>query len=99
MREYDPLSVDELGRSAARALMDYPPDKLPPTDAFTGAGVYTLNYMGKFPAYQDLGAEWPIYVGKADPPGRRQGRTAVSRPSSALYSRLIIVDSFIMHGP
>ena len=26
MRDYNPLSVDELGRNAARALMDYPAD-------------------------------------------------------------------------
>ncbi len=88
MRTFDPLSVDELGRSAARALMAYQPDELPPSETFDGAGVYTLHYLGRFPAYADLGVDRPIYVGKADPPGRRQGRSAVARTSAALYQRL-----------
>ena len=88
MRIFDPLSVDELGRSAARALMVYPPDALPPSEAFTGAGVYTLHYLGRFSVYENLGIDKPIYVGKADPPGRRQGRSAAARSSAALYQRL-----------
>jgi len=39
VRAYNPLSVDELGRNAARALMEYPADTLPPDEAFDGAGV------------------------------------------------------------
>ena len=86
MRDYNPLSVDELGRNAARALMEYPADTLPPGEAFEGAGVYTLHYTGAFAAYAGLGVDVPIYVGKADPPGRRQGRTSAS--TNVLYSRL-----------
>ena len=78
MRVYNPLSVDELGRNAARALMEYPAEVLPPGDTFDGAGVYTLHYSGTFPAYADIEEGFPIYVGKADPPGRRQGRTQAS---------------------
>ena len=87
MREYNPLSLDELGRNSVRALMDYPTDTLPPNEPFTGAGVYTLHYEGSYPAYADLGNE-PIYVGKADPPGRRQGIATASRPVTTLYQRL-----------
>ena len=86
MRNYDPLSVDELGRNAARASMEYPADALPPANAFEGVGVYTLHYTGEFPAYAAIGADVPIYVGKADPPGRRQGRTQASTP--VLHRRL-----------
>ena len=86
MRNYDPLSVDELGRNAARALMEFPADALPPSEAFDGAGVYTLHYTGAFPAYAAIGPDVPIYVGKADPPGRRQGRTQASTP--VLHRRL-----------
>ncbi len=64
MRAYNPLSVDELGRNAARALMDYDIAELPPQPQFSGAGVYTIHYSGSFPAYVDLDS--PIYVGKAD---------------------------------
>lgn len=86
MRVYNPLSVDELGRNAARALMEYPAADLPPGKAFDGAGVYTIHYSGSFPAYRDVGETIPIYVGKADPPGRRQGRTSAS--TQVLYRRL-----------
>ena len=37
-REYNPLSVDELGKNAARRLMEYPPISLPPEQSFDGAG-------------------------------------------------------------
>ncbi len=86
MRAYNPLDVDEFARNAARALMGYPAVALPPNESFAGAGVYTLHYNGKFPAYTDIGEETPIYVGKADPPGRRQGRSVVS--THVLHSRL-----------
>ena len=89
MRTYDPLSVDELGRNAARALMEYSAVTLPPSEAFGGAGVYTLHYIGTFPAYNGLGEDTPIYVGKADPPGRRQGRARVISNISSLYQRLL----------
>ena len=89
MRAYNPLSVDELGRNAARALMEYPADILPPSEAFDGAGVYTLHYLGTFSAYDGLGEHTPIYVGKADPPGRRQGRVQTASPTTALYRRLL----------
>lgn len=87
MRDYNPLTLDEIGRNAARALMEYATDTLPPSESFTGAGVYTLHYEGAFPAYSDMGDE-PIYVGKADPSGRRQGRATASRPNTALHQRL-----------
>ena len=88
MRAYDPLSVDELGRNAARALMEYPADVLPPNSPFQGVGVYTLHYVGSFPTYVDIGEDTPIYVGKADPPGRRQGRSSATLGTTALYRRL-----------
>jgi len=88
-RTYNPLSVDELGRNAVRALMEYPCDTLPPQDRFPGAGVYTIHYHGRFPAYRDIPEGAPIYVGKADPPGKRQGGTVnrqTDRP--VLHGRL-----------
>ena len=89
MRAYNPLSVDELGRNAARALMDYPSDILLPNEAFDGVGVDTLHYVGTFRAYADIGEDLPIYVGKADPPGRRrQGRSVGTSATTALYRRL-----------
>lgn len=62
-RKYDPLSVEELGRNAARAITKWAPVALPP-DRFKGEGVYALYYRGAFPAYAGMGDE-PIYVGQA----------------------------------
>ena len=88
MRNYDPLSVDVLGRNAARALMEHPADLLPPNNIFNGAGVYTLHYRGAFQAYAGIGEDTPIYVGKADPPGRRQGRGRLGEVTTVLHRRL-----------
>lgn len=67
---------------------------LPPTEPFSGAGVYALFYNGNFYLYQhprirshDIGS--PIYVGKAVPAGARIGRSTRARSSGRpLYSRL-----------
>ena len=85
-RAYNPLSVDELGQNAARALMNYPAAPLPPASAFDGAGVYTIHYSGSFDPYRDM--REPIYVGKADPPGKRQGRDSARRAGAVLQRRL-----------
>lgn len=63
-RTYDPLTVEELGRNSARAVMAYPAVALPPA-TFDGVGVYTLHYAGNVALYAGLG-DVPIYVGKAD---------------------------------
>lgn len=68
--------------------MEFPADALPPNEPFQGVGVYTLHYIGLFSAYADLGEDTPIYVGKADPPGRRQGRSSATTRTTALYRRL-----------
>lgn len=89
MRKYNPLSVEELGRNAARALMDYPLCELPPPQRFTGCGVYTIHYQGEVPSYSGMSDVEPIYVGKADPPGKRQGRGSVNPEGvNSLYSRI-----------
>ena len=67
--------------------MDYPTDQLPPADVFNGAGVYTIHYSGAFDAYSNIG-DIPIYVGKADMPGKRQGKTRYRGPARVLHRRL-----------
>ncbi len=69
--------------------MEYPAEVLLPSEDFDGAGVYTLHYIGGFLAYANLGENTPIYVGKADPPGRRQGRRASNSSATVLYRRLL----------
>ncbi|MCU0493998.1 MAG: Eco29kI family restriction endonuclease [Chloroflexaceae bacterium] len=66
---------------------------LPPAVQFTGAGVYTLYYTGTFAPYLPLVVAnsvaygWPIYVGKAVPPGWRTGRINLSA-TAVLAQRL-----------
>ena len=88
MRNYNPLNVDELGRNAARKLMEYPPSALPPGQQFPGGGVYTIYYQGDFPPYANMGEKEPIYIGKADLPGKRQGRSNTQSNTPTLYRRL-----------
>lgn len=88
MRTYNPLSVDELGQNAVRALMGYPATSLPPVPSFDGAGVYTIHYRGDFDAYRGMADHEPVYVGKADPPGKRQGRTSSRGTGTVLHDRL-----------
>ncbi len=87
-REYNPLSVEELGRNAVRRLMEYPATQLPPAVSFTGAGVYTIHYRGDYQPYAGLPDEESIYVGKAEIRGRRQVRAGKARPSADLHKRL-----------
>ena len=65
IRAYNPLSVDELGRNAARAVTNWTPVELAPDDPFSGIGVYTIYYAGPFPAYTGMATDEPIYVGQA----------------------------------
>lgn len=66
------------------------PFLLPPDGEFAGSGVYALFYQGKeriYEAVRSVDSTWPIYVGKAIPPGGRKGG-AKPGSSRALYSRL-----------
>ena len=73
---------------------------------FNGCGVYALYYVGDFELYEALAranknaCTEPIYVGKAVPPGRRTGRTIVSRTTrmTALYARLREHEESIRHA-
>lgn len=89
---YNPLDLPNLGESIVRAFLDQPCLPLPPEETFSGAGLYALYYQGEFPAYAPLSSDScdvPIYVGKAELPGRRVGSEGLQvRQSRALFSRL-----------
>lgn len=78
---------------AIQFLLETSAYKLPFAERFPGAGVYALYYTGDNELYADVAKRnrqkimWPIYVGKAVPPG---WRTARPRSSAApvLYQRL-----------
>lgn len=66
---------------------------LPLSSDFLGSGVYLLYYDGTHEVYRQIrklkvnNQRVPIYVGKAVPPGWRQGRNS-GQTSKVLYSRL-----------
>ncbi len=87
---YNPLDQTRLGESIVAALLEQPCVPLPPANRFRGAGLYALYYQGDFPAYVPVSSascETPIYVGKAEPSGRRIGLRGI-RTASQLYNRL-----------
>ena len=87
---YNPLDQTRLGESIVAALIDQPCVPLPPPKRFRGAGLYALHYQGDFPAYAPISSascETPIYVGKAEPSGRRIGLRGIGT-ESRLYSRI-----------
>ncbi len=92
---FNPLAKERLGESVAKAMLQETVTKLPP-DPFIGAGIYAIYYTGNFPLYAELAKlnandafQWPIYVGKAVPPGARKGGfTLEADPGNALYKRL-----------
>ena len=74
--EYNPLDYQNLTRHCVDELMRRGPFELPLKQDFFGAGVYALFYTGNDPIYAKIrspNADWPIYVGKAVPPGGRKG--------------------------
>lgn len=89
---YNPLDYQNLAQSVVRALLERADSELPPTEPFSGSGVYALYYTGPLPFYAFLASEelkTPIYVGKAVPSGSRKGSaTDVPETNSALYRRL-----------
>ena len=79
---YNPLDKTHLGASVAEAMLRTPLEPLGGLEPFQGAGIYALYYHGGFEPYAPLvrdGAEAvPIYVGKAAPPGARQGKQGLT---------------------
>lgn len=100
-RPYNPLDRVELGKSVERALLARPLTELGAFLAqrprkFAGAGLYALYYAGPLPSYAPiappstpLGAV-PIYVGRAQPTGARQGAIGLESTTSdpVLFNRL-----------
>ena len=93
---FNPLDKRNLGHSVAEALLTRSVSPLPP-EAFEGAGIYAIYYIGNFPPYKPIAVknrknrfEAPIYVGKAVPEGARKGGLGLDAPAGkVLHKRLI----------
>lgn len=94
-KPFNPLDKKHLGESVAEAMLEGPVHSLPP-EPFIGAGIYALYYIGNFEPYALMAEanrndqfQWPIYVGKAVPPGARKGGFGLGAdPGTALFKRL-----------
>lgn len=93
---FNPLDKRNLGESVASALLKKEVGPLPPSERFTGAGIYAIYYTGNFRLYRDISEknrrdrfQQPIYVGKAVPPGARKGGFGLGTAAgAALFKRL-----------
>ena len=93
---YKNSAFEELMKDAVRFFNGTPVLALPPTEKFSGVGVYSLYYTGcldiysKYAELNRLQYGHPIYIGKAVPKGWRQGRVSDtdSKRSYELHSRL-----------
>jgi Eco29kI restriction endonuclease len=94
---FNPLDTKNLAIAVVRALLEKRARPLGDFPTFRGAGIYAIYYAGAFPAYQLIAAEnrererprWPIYIGRAQPPGgRRGGFNLDSTNNAALHNRL-----------
>jgi hypothetical protein len=93
IKEYNPLDYENLTKNCVEELMRRGPYSLKFDEPFEGAGVYALFYVGSLPEYEPIkstDATWPIYVGKAVPPGARKGgkKKGGQQTSRALVHRL-----------
>ena len=94
---YNPLDKKHLGISVANELLRCDAHPLGELQRFKGAGIYAIYYNGDSPLYTKLVAtsasesqQYPIYIGKAVPPGSRQGIFGLDQdPGDVLYKRLM----------
>ncbi len=91
---FNPLDKANLGKSVADALLQQARVPLGDLKSFKGVGVYAIYYAGQFEPYRRLteiyalyGIEVPIYVGKADPEGKRKGLAQLEASSSTKLNR------------
>lgn len=90
MGPFNPLEKKHLAESVANALESQPMVPLGAIERSDGAGVYLIYYSGPFESYSEVVERGsPIYIGKADPKGRRRGLQPLDAPvGSVLYDRL-----------
>lgn len=94
---FNPLDTKNLGIAVAKALLEKKARPLSSLPSFRGAGIYVIYYRGSFPSYAPIAKanadvsdpRWPIYIGKAIPPGGRKGAFSTeATDTTALAARL-----------
>lgn len=87
---YNPLSEESLSESLRRKIEEQPLASFPP-QAFRGAGLYALYYVGDLPIYSTLKQHdppVPIYVGKAEAGSSSYGRPLSGTDATKLSDRI-----------
>lgn len=91
-KAYDPLTLENLGRSIEMRMLEMEPEPLTDVPLMIGAGIYAIYYVGDDELYSPIAqpyCQMPIYVGKATPEGGRKGGEAgASDYEDALWDRL-----------
>lgn len=95
-KPFNPLDKKNLGISVAEGMLQREAMSLSLAEAFVGAGIYAIYYVGDYPLYKPIARrnsrgrfDWPIYVGKADPKGARRGGADIAGyKGKALFNRL-----------
>lgn len=91
-RPYNPLDLSAIAHNIEATLLQQDPQPMPPAAPFMGAGIYAIYYTGKFSLYKPVSSkkcDVPIYVGRALPPGARQGKVGIGEsPGPVLFVRL-----------
>lgn len=79
---YNPLDLEALGDSLLREMERRDLQDLAAVPRFGGSGVYALYYVGAAEPYTSMGAlnreancVLPIYLGRSEDPGAREGRS------------------------
>jgi hypothetical protein len=94
---FNPLDTKNLAIAVAKALLEKKARPLATLRPFRGAGIYCIYYRGSHRLYQPMAVQngdaerprWPLYIGKAIPPGGRRGSfTMDATDAPALYIRL-----------
>lgn len=86
---YDPLTYENLMAGMIVQFEKQPRKPLNQNANAFGPGIYALFYTGDIDVYEPISKKpFPIYVGKAVPPGSRTGTTAINVSAPALRDRL-----------
>lgn len=86
---YDPLTYENLMAGMIVQFEKQPRRPLNQNTSAVGPGIYALFYTGDMDVYLPISKKsYPIYVGKAVPPGSRTGSTAIKVSAPALRDRL-----------
>lgn len=94
MTGFNPLDLENLADSIARALLSNSVVPVVGLPRFEGVGIYALYYTGPFPAYARMTAAnsggvfgYPIYTGKATTDSTRIGQKS-NATKTALWTRI-----------